>query len=124
MGYLEEIGMLGEGERLRFAYLVGFALSLVLTFGAYAIVTQHWLSGPFAITVLLLLAFAQFFMQLIFFLHLGREMSSRTRLIALCCALTAVLLLVVGSIWIMDNLNANMMSPEAMEQYMQRQREI
>ena len=113
--------MLAKGERLRFAYLIGLALSILFTFGAYELVARHVLTGAAAILALLAFAFAQFFVQLVFFLHTGPHLASRARLIAVFSAFAVVLILVLGSIWIMQNLNNRTMSPQAQEEYMARQ---
>lgn len=94
------------------AYVVGFALSLVLTFAAYFLVTQHIFSGVVLTTALLELAFVQLIVQLLFFLHLGQESRPRWNLIFFLLTFGVVLLVMVGSLWIMSNLNYNMTSQD------------
>ena len=57
-----------------------------------------------AVSVLIVLAVAQLFVQLILFLHLGEERKPRWNLTALIFALLVVAILVGGTIWIMNNL--------------------
>jgi cytochrome o ubiquinol oxidase operon protein cyoD len=60
-----------------------------------------------------LLAIAQLYVQFTFFLHIGLRAESKVRSWFLLFTLTTVAILVFGSIWIMNNLNYNMMrSPE------------
>lgn len=102
------------------SYVVGFILSLATTLTAYFMVTKHWLSGNGLVLALLSLAVGQFVVQLLFFLHIGRETRPRWKMLMLVLALVFVLIVVLGSIWIMYNLNYRM-SPMEMEKYMQRQ---
>ncbi len=102
------------------SYVVGFVLSLATTLTAYFMVTKHWLSGNGLVLTLLSLAVGQFVVQLLFFLHIGRETRPRWKMLMLVLALVFVLIVVLGSIWIMYNLNYRM-SPMEMEKYMQRQ---
>ncbi len=99
-------------------YVLGFLLSVVLTLLAYLIVAMP--TGlAVQMTVPLLLGFAvlQLFVQLIFFLHLGLDSHSRLNLSFLIATIGIVLMVVVGSLWIMENLNYNMM-PQQMEEYL------
>ena len=121
MSYFEEIGLWPTSENLRHSYVVGLLLSLALTGAAYLLVTQHLLSGTLALSVLIALALLQALAQLVFFLHLGREGTSRMRLAVLSVAILIIAILVGGSLWVMNNLNGRMMSPEAQQEYMNRQ---
>ena len=122
MSYFEEIGLWPNGENLRHSYVVGLLLSLALTGAVYLLVTQHLIAGTFAIALLIALAFLQAIAQLVFFLHLGREGSSKARLTLLFIALLIIAILVAGSLWVMSNLNSRMMpSQQQMEEYMNRQ---
>jgi cytochrome o ubiquinol oxidase operon protein cyoD len=123
--YFEEIGAWPHGK-VSVAYITGLLFSIIFTVAAYLIATNHELlfslSYPVVVTLILMLAVAQFVAQLIFFLHLGREPESRTRLMILGFTLVIVAILVSGSIWIMFTLNQRMMPSNAeMEQYMQDQ---
>ena len=55
------------------------------------------------------LAFAQIGVHLVFFLHLGSGPDHTNNIIALAFGVLIVFLIIVGSIWIIANLNANMM---------------
>lgn len=105
------------------SYVTGFVLSLVLTIGAYLLVTSHpALSSQDAFLAIAALACAQFAVQMKYFLHIGAWPASRDRLIAIGFAVVVVLIVVSGSLWIMDSLNARMMPSQVqMEQYMVNQ---
>jgi cytochrome o ubiquinol oxidase operon protein cyoD len=86
-------------------YTLGFVLSLVLTLSAYFLVTRHALKGNVLLGGLFGLAFTQFIVQVIFFLHLGSEKKPRYNALVFVFMLGTVGIIVIGSIWIMTNLN-------------------
>jgi len=98
------------------AYVTGFLLSLITTLIAWGIVNGHITNGHhlyshlFISILVLSSAILQLVVQLIFFLHLGREKKPRWNLQALLAAIGIIIILVVGSIWIMNNLNYSMMN--------------
>lgn len=100
------------------SYIFGFILSIGLTLWAYVSVVYHSFSGKALLAWLLGLAVVQFFVQMIFFLHIGSETKPRWRRLTLLMMITVVLIVVLGSIWIMYNLNYRM-SPQQINQYMQ-----
>lgn len=97
-------------------YVIGFALSLVFTLNAYVAVTQAQNGVTTSLFALLVtLAIAQLVVQVFFFLHLSRESKPRWNALAFITMIMVVLFIVVGSIWIMNNLNYNMMGEKAAE---------
>lgn len=103
-------------------YVIGFILSIMLTLLAYWAVVGRAYEAGFVIVIVVGLAILQLFVQLFFFLHLSEEMKPRWRLVTLGFGVLVVFIVVFGSLWIMDNLNYNMMhSPEKIEQYMEKQ---
>ncbi|MDB5161152.1 MAG: putative cytochrome ubiquinol oxidase chain cyoD, partial [Candidatus Saccharibacteria bacterium] len=90
------------------SYTVGFIYSLVLTFTAYIFISNHVFSGNALIGAIIALAIVQLLVQLVFFLHLDRESKPRWNLVVLLFALMVVLIVVIGSLWIMSNLNYHM----------------
>ena len=105
-------------------YLVGFVSALVLSAAAFWLVTSQIVDGAWLIAVLIGLAVLQLVVQLVFFLHVGSESRPRWNLTALLFMLIMLVVIVAGSLWIMNNLNYNMMmTPEQMEEYMKIQRE-
>lgn len=103
-------------------YVIGFVLSLIITLIAYWMVYAHSSGAQFSfpqavlIPMLGILAFSQFVVQLVYFLHLGTEQKPRWKLLVFWFMISIVLIVVVGSLWIMNNLNYNMMmAPENMD---------
>lgn len=101
-------------------YVTGFVLSVVLTMGAYLAVIRGWTRGHSLLALLFGLALAQFLVQLIFFLHVGAEAKPRWRRLTMVLMIFFVVVVVLGSVWIMYNLNYRM-SPQRINQYMQDQ---
>ncbi len=101
------------------AYTTGFILSVALTLLAYSLTVHHVLAGNALILVLASLAMIQLAVQLLFFLHLSQESRPRWRLLIFAFMVMVVAILVFGSVWIMNNLNYNQMSPKALKTYMQ-----
>lgn len=97
-------------------YTIGFALSLLLTLGSFALVQMHALSHhQFPSHELLTMAIAalaiiQLAVQMVFFLHLGKESKARD-LVMLAFAAAIVALVVGGTLWIMANLQHGMQTP-------------
>lgn len=87
------------------AYTVGFALSLLVTLVAYAIASGNLAHGWTLIYILAGLALLQLFVQLVCFLHLGRESKPRWNLTVFAFAAMVVVIVVFGSLWIMKNLS-------------------
>ena len=103
-------------------YFIGFVLSIVLTLLAYFAVTNHWFGTGATAAFIVALALVQFAVQLLFFLHLAQEDGPRWRLGTLVFMAIIVIILVAGSIWIMNNLNYNMLhlSPAQQNTYLQQ----
>ena len=104
------------------AYITGFVFSLLLTVLAYLVVVNDIVAAHFIIPAIVVLAVAQLVVQLVFFLHLGRETKPRWNLMAFLFMLLVVFIVVVGSLWIMKNLDYNMSMPD-MDAYMMQQRD-
>ncbi len=102
------------------SYMIGFILSVVLTVQAYAITENHVLGGWALAFTLAVLAIIQLLVQLIFFLHLNRESRPRWNLQVLVFAVGVVVIIVFGSLWIMNNLaynHAHTQSPASTNQF-------
>ena len=96
------------------SYFVGFFLSIILTLLAYFLTVQQTLKGFSLFSTLTLLAFLQAFVQLICFLYLGQEKKPRWSLMVFLFMALVALILVLGSLWIIYNLNYRVMSPMEM----------
>lgn len=96
------------------SYIIGFILSIILTIVPYFIVVKHMLPVEVMAIVVFVLAIGQLFIQLVFFLHLNSSSEQRWNLITIMFTAVVLLILVIGTIWIMWNLNYNMMDHDMM----------
>lgn len=87
------------------SYVTGFVLSLLITLAAYVLAAEKLTSGWSLVYALGGLAVAQLMVQLVCFLHLGRESKPFWNLQVLIFAVGVVIIVVFGSLWIMNNLN-------------------
>ena len=90
-------------------YTVGLGLAILATIGSFVVSQTDLLWAPGIPVGLIVLAFAQIGVHLVFFLHLGSGSDSTNNILALAFGVLIVFLIITGSIWIIANLNSNMM---------------
>lgn len=118
-----------ETSRLYKSYFIGFGISFALTIAAFAVTTLQIDSlgeaypKPVLIVGLLALAAIQLVAQLVFFFHLGRESRPWLNTVSFLFMLMVVGIIGLGSLWIMYNLNYNMM-PHEVDAYIQNEENI
>jgi cytochrome o ubiquinol oxidase operon protein cyoD len=91
------------------SYTAGLGLAILLTIMSFVVSQTHLLWAPGIPVGLVVLAFAQIGVHLVFFLHLGSGPDHTNNILALAFGVLIVFLVIAGSIWIITNLNANMM---------------
>ena len=101
-------------------YTIGLVLAVVLTAASFWVANTSllWLPGvPLGLAVL---AIAQMGVHLVFFLHITSGPDNTNNVLALAFGVLIVVIVVIGSLCIMFNLNENMMlPPELMNFHMQ-----
>ena len=100
-------------------YLVGLGLAVLLTATSFFIAGTDLVWQPSIPVALIVLAIAQMGVHLVFFLHITTGPDNANNVLALAFGLLIVFLVIAGSLWIMANLNHNMMP---VDQIMQMQR--
>jgi cytochrome o ubiquinol oxidase operon protein cyoD len=100
-------------------YLAGLALAILLTATSFYVAGTDLVWQPSIPVALVVLAIAQMGVHLVFFLHITSGPDNTNNVLALAFGVLIVMLLMGGSLWIMANLNHNMMP---MDQIMQMQR--
>lgn len=93
----------------RNSYLIGFALSAILTVIPFWLVMSNAMLGINAIWMIAAFAAAQIFVQVYFFLHVDFSPEQRNTLYSFLFTLFVVAIVMGGSLWIMHNANENMM---------------
>jgi len=91
--------------------IIGYVLSLILMAGMYRLVVRHHLHGSALLWTVFGLGVTQALLQLIFFLHLGLESKPHWNSITFLFAVLVIIIVIGGSMWIMQNLNYNTMPP-------------
>jgi cytochrome o ubiquinol oxidase operon protein cyoD len=91
------------------SYLMGLAFSLIFTFSAFAIVGKHLLNVSDTYMTITALAVAQLLAQVICFLRMNVSREGSWNTMPFIFTFLVVGVLVGGSLWIMYNLNVNMM---------------
>jgi cytochrome o ubiquinol oxidase operon protein cyoD len=90
-------------------YTVGLAFALLLTAASFIVSQTNLLWAPGVPAGLAVLAIAQMGVHLVFFLHISTGPDNSNNVIALAFGVLVVTLIVSGSLWIMANLNTNML---------------
>ncbi len=90
-------------------YTIGLVLAVMLTVTSFWAANTSLLWPPGVPLGLAVLAIAQMGVHLVFFLHVTTGPDNTNNVLALAFGIHIVFLVVAGSLWIMANLNANMM---------------
>ena len=106
------------GQRL-IGYGVGLALAILLTVTSFFVAGTDLVWQPSIPVALVVLAIAQMGVHLVFFLHITTGPDNTNNVMALAFGVLIVVLLIGGSLWIMANLDHNMLP---MDQIMKMQR--
>jgi cytochrome o ubiquinol oxidase operon protein cyoD len=114
----------GDEEEIRvgprlLGYGVGLGLAILLTATSFFVAGTDLVWQPSIPVALVVLAIAQMGVHLVFFLHITTGADNTNNVLALAFGLLIVFLVIGGSLWIMSNLNHNMMP---MDQIMRMQR--
>jgi cytochrome o ubiquinol oxidase operon protein cyoD len=100
-------------------YVVGLALASGLTATSFLISRGNFFWPPSIPTALIVLAIAQMGVHLVFFLQITSGPEGTNNTLALAFGVLIVFLIIAGSLWIMANLDQNMLP---MDQIMKMQR--
>jgi cytochrome o ubiquinol oxidase operon protein cyoD len=114
----------GDEEEVRIGprligYGVGLGLAILLTATSFFVAGTDLVWQPSIPVAIVVLAIAQMGVHLVFFLHITTGADNTNNVMALAFGILIVVLVIGGSLWIMANLNHNMMP---MDQIMQMQR--
>jgi cytochrome o ubiquinol oxidase operon protein cyoD len=114
----DEIGPQDIPHAIR-GYLIGLVLATLLTGVSFYVAKSTLVWQPSIPIALSVLAVAQMGVHVVFFLHITSGPDSVNNVMALAFGLLIVMLLVFGSLWIMTQLDHNVMP---MDRLMQMQR--
>jgi cytochrome o ubiquinol oxidase operon protein cyoD len=92
-------------------YTIGLALAVILTATSFWVANTSLLWAPGIPLGLVVLAIAQMGVHLVFFLHITTGPDNTNNVLALAFGVLIVFLVMAGSLWIMNDMNANMTPP-------------
>lgn len=98
----------GEAHGSRRGYLLGFALSVVLTAIPFALVMAGPLHRQSTALLVMGAALVQIVVHMAFFLHMNTRSEGGWTFMALAFTAVLVVITLSGSLWVMHHLNANM----------------
>ena len=93
------------------SYLIGFALSVLLTLASFGVVMSGLVPHDLMMPGIIVFGVAQLVVQLVCFLDMGTSPSQRGNLAIMLFTLLILAIVVVGSLWVLHNMNVNMMHP-------------
>lgn len=105
----EEHGYGSEHGSMK-GYMIGFFASVVLTVIPFWLVMADVLTSvPLTVLAILGLGVIQIFVHLRYFLHIDTAQEGGWQLMSLCFTMVLLVIVLVGSIWVMEHLMMNMM---------------
>lgn len=94
------------------SYIIGFVLSLIFTIIPYHLVVNKIMTGNPLLVVILVIAVIQMFIQIFFFLHLGRGPKPFYNVVFFFATAGLIVIVVGASVFIMENLYRTMSPKE------------
>jgi len=89
-------------------YVIGLVAAALLTIASFGVAGSGLVWGPGIPVALVALAIGQMGVHLVFFLHVTTGPDNTNNVLALAFGLLIVALVLIGTLWIMSNLNAHM----------------
>ncbi|CAH0348802.1 cytochrome o ubiquinol oxidase subunit IV [Sphingobium sp. CECT 9361] len=107
-----------EAHGTRKGYLIGFALSVVLTAIPFALVMTGTLPQQVTAYAIMIFAAVQIVVHMIYFLHMTGKSEGGWTIMALIFTVVMIGIAFSGTLWVMYHLSTNMMpmSPSDMRQ--------
>lgn len=99
------------------SYIIGFSSSILLSILSFVLVATKILSSTYLPLMLVGLALFQAVLQLLFFLHVGQEAKPRWESLIFYFMVLVLLIIAIGSLWIMFDLNGRLMGGMTKEMY-------
>ena len=95
-------------------YMTGFVLAVILTVIPFFLVMARPIESPgYTAAIVLICAFAQILVHMIYFLHMTPKAEDGWLLLSTLFTIILVVITLAGSLWIVFHLNRNMMTPAA-----------
>ncbi|OJF96389.1 cytochrome o ubiquinol oxidase subunit IV [Pararhizobium antarcticum] len=92
------------------SYFTGFVLAVILTVLPFAIVmTGGFESRVITALTVIVFAVAQVLVHMVYFLHMNSRSDEGWTLLSMIFTVIVVVIMISGSLWVMYNMNTNMM---------------
>jgi len=91
------------------SYVIGFVLAVVLTALPFGLVMSGALAHDMVAPVCMAFAAVQIVVHLVYFLHMNSQSARTWNGAAMAFTVIILLILVVGTLWVMVHMNMNMM---------------
>ncbi|AOD15739.1 cytochrome o ubiquinol oxidase subunit IV [Xanthomonas fragariae] len=91
------------------SYLTGFVMAVILTAIPFAMVMSGAFSKSVTVIVISLMAAVQMLVHMVYFLHMDRSPEQRSNVQVGLFSLLIIGIVIVGSLWVLHNMNVNMM---------------
>ncbi len=95
-------------RRERRRYVIGYGGSLLLTLAMFGVAQVFGIETTGVYLAIGLLGLAQLIFQLVYFLHIDRRRSSREDLDLILFSTLVLLIIILGTVWILGNLAVRM----------------
>lgn len=105
--------------------MVGFALAALLTLiPFYLVMAEVEMGRQTLVAIIMGLGAVQIIVHLVFFLHLNTKSEGGSTFMAAILAVIILVIVLAGSLWVMHNMNENMMPMHDMEQQLEQMRSL
>lgn len=91
------------------AYITGFVSSVLLTIASFLLVIARPFSTHIIVYTIIGLGLVQAILQLLFFLHVREGSKPRWEMVVFYFMVSILLIVIIGSLWIMYDLNDRVM---------------
>ncbi|EEX14618.1 cytOchrome o ubiquinol oxidase subunit IV [Citreicella sp. SE45] len=105
--------------------MIGFALAAILTIIPFFLVmVDTGLSRTALVGIIMGLGAVQIIVHLVYFLHLNSSSEEGWTLLASMFSVVILVIVLAGSLWVMHNMNENMMPMPDMDRHMEQMRSL
>ncbi|SDF32217.1 cytochrome bo3 quinol oxidase subunit 4 [Salipiger thiooxidans] len=105
--------------------MIGFALAAILTIIPFFLVmVDTGLSRTALVGIIMGLGAVQIIVHLVYFLHLNSSSEEGWTLLASVFSVVILVIVLAGSLWVMHNMNENMMPMPDMDRHMEQMRSL
>jgi len=105
--------------------MIGFALAAILTIiPFYLVMAEVDMARSTLVAIIMGLGAVQIVVHLVYFLHLKRSSEEGWNFFATIFAVIILVIVLAGSLWVMHNMNENMMPMHEMDQHIEQMKSL